>query len=137
GRGGGGGVRGGGGWGGGGGGAGGAGPGASLPAIWRTWLAMALILASARHARPCAGRAATAARDPRLSCTRQGVDGGDNRRRLGGSPGHDGDSSFASLQHPQLNAMPPGVITALARRAEWHWMLTATGFIVRGAAAAS
>ena len=26
--------------------------------------------------------------------------------------------------------MPPGVIVARARRAEWHWIFTATGFCV-------
>ena len=35
------------------------------------------------------------------------------------------------------NAIPPGVMTALARRAEWHWMFTATGFIVMCVAAIS
>ena len=36
-----------------------------------------------------------------------------------------------------LKSIPPGVITALARRAEWHWMFTATGFIVMWVAATS
>ena len=31
--------------------------------------------------------------------------------------------------------MPPGVNIALARRAEWHWMFTATGFMVMWVAA--
>ena len=31
--------------------------------------------------------------------------------------------------------MPPGVIVARARRAEWHWMFTATGFWVMWVAA--
>jgi hypothetical protein len=39
--------------------------------------------------------------------------------------------------NPHLKSMPPGVITALARRAEWHWMFTATGFIVMWVAATS
>ena len=36
-----------------------------------------------------------------------------------------------------LKSMPPGVMIALARRAEWHWMFTATGFIVMWVAATS
>ena len=37
----------------------------------------------------------------------------------------------------QLKAMPPGVRVARARRAEWHWMFTATGFWVMWVAATS
>jgi hypothetical protein len=36
-----------------------------------------------------------------------------------------------------LKSMPPGVMIALALRAEWHWILTATGFIVMWVAATS
>ena len=42
-----------------------------------------------------------------------------------------------SHRYLSAKAMPPGVMTALARRAEWHWMLTATGFIVMCVAASS
>ena len=47
-----------------------------------------------------------------------------------------GDGRFEDVVG-HLKSIPPGVITALARRAEWHWMFTATGFIVMWVAATS
>src|SRR5439155_25337533 len=46
--------------------------------------------------------------------------------------GHGGERG-----HRYSTVTPVGVITAMARRAEWHWMLTATGFIVMWVAAIS
>ena len=47
------------------------------------------------------------------------------------------EDMMRSWREPHSKSMPPGVITADARRAEWHWMFTATGFMVMWVAAIS